>query len=142
MKVKIKFLNDLARMPQKAYDTDACYDVVATSVVFDEDEQKVVYGLGFATEIPVGYKGIIVPRSSFTKTDWVMQNTPAQVDASYRGEWIIKFTNTSYSSEPPYEIGDRIAQIYFEQVLYNEFEEVEVLGSTDRGEGGFGSSGK
>jgi dUTP pyrophosphatase len=142
MKIKIKLLNRNGKIPTKAHKTDACYDVYAASVLFDEENQTVVYGLGFATEIPVGYKGIIVPRSSFTKTNWVMQNTPAQVDASYRGEWIVKFKCVDYAVEAPFKENERIAQIFFEKVLDIEFEEVDTLTNTERGSGGFGSSGK
>ena len=141
MKVKIKLLNRNGKIPVKAYKTDACFDIFASSVLFDEDNQTVIYGLGFATEIPVGYKGIIVPRSSFTKTNWVMQNSPAQVDSSFRGEWLVKFKSLDYAIEAPFKENERIGQIFFEKVLDIDFEEVQTLEMSDRGSGGFGSTG-
>ena len=74
-----------------------------------------------------------------------MQNTPAQVDEDYRGEWRVRFRyigNRKYFIQGPYQIGDKICQIYFERVNDVEFEEVEELSDTKRGDGGFGSTGK
>lgn len=144
--VKIKLLHEDSKMPKKAHETDACYDVYVHSLLkFNEEELE--YGLGFATEIPAGYKAIVVPRSSFTKQKFVMQNSPAQIDSSFRGEWKLKFKNLypNYKSVEfpvPWEEGDRIAQVYFEKILPINFEVVEELSDTERGDGGFGSSGK
>lgn len=141
--VKIKLLHEDSKMPKKAHETDACYDVYATDLTYKEDG-SIVYDLGFATEIPKGYVGIIVPRSSFTKTNWIMQNSPAQIDSSYTGSWKIRFRvlRTDIATPFPYRVGDRIAQITFSKVPTINFEVVEELSDTERGDGGFGSSGK
>lgn len=141
LRVKFKKLHVDTKLPVKGSLDAACYDVYATSVK-PEYGGKVTYGLGFATEIPHGWKGIIVPRSNLTKHKWVMLNSPAQIDSDYRGEWMIKMSSIGDPFEPlPYTIGDRIAQIYFEKVEDVIFEEIEDLESSERGDGGFGSTG-
>lgn len=142
LQVKFKKLHVDAKLPVKGSEHAACYDVYATTVKAD-DAGTVVYGLGFATEIPEGWKGIIVPRSNLTKYKWTMLNSPAQIDSDYRGEWMIKMSciGSVLLNSLPYEVGDRIAQIYFEEVSPVEFIEVESLDDSQRGEGGFGSTG-
>ncbi len=105
---------------------------------------KIAVGLGFKTEIPKGYKGIIVPRSNLTKFSWVLNNSFGVIDADYRGEWMAIFTpiiNGGPIPEFPYSVGDRVAQIYFEEVLPISFDVVSELEKSERGEGGFGSTG-
>lgn len=148
MKIKIKRLNPDLPIPKKESKGAVCMDVRASQIIQTESN-LVTVKLGFSTEIPKGYKGCIVPRSSFTQKGWVMQNSPAQIDSDYRGEWMIKFEgipvctdyrqNTIYASFP-FQIGDRCAQIYFEKEEEYEFEEVLELSNTNRGEGGFGST--
>lgn len=141
LKVKFKKLYADTKLPIKGSDGAACYDVYANNVE-SEYGGVVTYGLGFATEIPKGWKAIIVPRSNLTKKKWVMLNSPAQIDCDYRGEWMVKMNCIAGSFQPlPYIQGDRIAQIYFERVNDVEFEEVDNLSDTERGEGGFGSTG-
>jgi len=148
MKIKIKKLHPQAKIPFKSTKEAACADVYATEIAMNGDI-KCKVKLGFSTEIPLGFKGIIVPRSSFTQRGWIMQNSPAQIDSDYRGEWIIKFeaipqgkklNNLTYNSFP-YKVGDRIAQIFFEKVVDYEFKITEDLVETQRGSGGFGSTG-
>lgn len=143
LKVKLKKLNNSARVPTKGTPYAACYDAYANSITFDKKGNAVI-GLGFCTEIPVGYKGVIVPRSGFTNYKWVMNNNVGQVDADYRGEWMMKVKpiEGDLSSNPlPFAVGDRCCQIYFEKVLDVQFDEVETLDETQRGQGGFGSTG-
>ena len=146
LKVKFKKINADAKLPVKGSLEAACYDVYAHSIT--ETNGKVKVGLGFKTEIPKGYKGIIVPRSNLTKHYWVLNHSFGVVDSDYRGEWMAIFTSIYGAPflneyQPfPYKIGERVAQIYFEKVVDVEFEEVEHLDSSERGEGGFGSTGK
>lgn len=148
MNIKIKKLNPDLPTPKKESEGACAMDVYASEIT-QPFKNQVTIKLGFATEIPKGYKGIIVPRSSFTQKGWVMQNSPAQIDSDYRGEWMIKFeavpldTNSNnwlVYPEFPYKVGDRVAQIYFEKELEVQFEEVEELSNTVRGTGGFGST--
>lgn len=148
MQVKIKRLREDAVIPQVATLGAACADVVAS--VITVSEKYVTVRLGFATEIPKGYKGVIVPRSSFTQKGWVMQNSPAQIDSDYRGEWMIKFEaipqkvgilhNLIYP-EFPYKEGDRVGQMFIEKEIKFDFVLAEELSETDRASGGFGSTG-
>lgn len=129
------------------------YDVVAVKI--HQDRQYVTVYLGFATEIPKGYRGRIVPRSSIGHKSWVMANSPAIIDSDYRGEWMIKFESikkltqghlfdgpTEVSVEFPWQEGERCAQIYFEEILPVNFIKVVELSESTRGEGGHGSTGK
>ncbi len=144
LKIQFKRLFDTTRLPIKGSPHAACYDAYANSITFEKNN-TVVIGLGFATAISVGYKGVIVPRSGFTKTQWVMNNNVGVIDSDYRGEWMLKIKplNKTLEENPlPFAIGDRCCQIYFERVLDVEFEEVNTLDETVRGEGGFGSTGK
>ena len=141
LQVKFKKLNPDAKLPVKGSLDAACFDVYAVSALA-EYGGKVTYGLGFATEIPKGYMGILIPRSNLTKHRWVMNHSTGIIDSDYRGEWMLKLSSIGDIFEPlPYAIGDRVGQIYFIPVLPTTFEEVEELGSSERGEGGFGSSG-
>lgn len=144
LKVKLRKLNNSSRVPTKGTPYAACFDAYVNSITFDQKGNAVI-GLGFSTEIPVGYKGIIVPRSGFSNYKWVMNNNLGKIDSDYRGEWMMKIKpiSGSLSENPlPFAVGDRCCQVYFEKVLDAEFEEVESLNDTQRGEGGFGSTGK
>jgi deoxyuridine 5'-triphosphate nucleotidohydrolase len=146
IKIKREGVGAIVPIPQKATEGAVCYDVVASSIV--EGNGKAIVMLGFSTEIPKGFKGCIVPRSSLTHKGWVMANSPGQVDSDYRGEWMVKFEAipSAYAAmypNFPYKVGDRIAQIYFEEVQPVEFIiALEGLEETERDSGGFGSTGK
>lgn len=140
MQVKFKKLHADAKLPVKGSLDAACYDVYATSV--EVNNGVVTYGLGFATQIPKGWRGVVVPRSNISKHPWVMANSIGIIDSDYRGEWMVKFKCVSNFLEAvPYGEGDRIAQIYFEKNTDVEFVEVESLDESERGAGGFGSTG-
>jgi len=143
----VKYLpkSDLFELPKRGSLDAACFDCKATSVKYIGDDTW-EFGLGFATSFSESnWKGIIVPRSSFTKTDFVMKNSPAQVDSDYRGEWLVRFSfvgDRNNIIQAPYQVGDRICQIYFEKVNQVAFEVVKDLTDTERQSGGFGSTGK
>jgi dUTP pyrophosphatase len=138
--VNFKKLTADAQLPVKGSEHAACFDVYATSVTIDQN-YIVTYGLGFATEIPEGWRGVIVPRSNISKHPWVLANSVGIVDSDYRGEWMVKFKAISDELTLPYAIGDRVAQIFFEKNVQVAFAEVEELDQTGRGTGGFGSTG-
>lgn len=162
MQLNIKKLHKNAIIPEIATIGAACVDVVATEIVYKPGDNTATVKLGFATAIPEGYKACLSPRSSFTKTTWMMQNSPAQIDSDYRGEWMLRFRgipcsivkHTTYGSPNkvidnlciyspfPYQVGDRVAQMWLEKIVDFEFKVVEELDNTSRGEGGFGSTGK
>ena len=147
MKVKIKKLNESAVIPKYSKAGDAGMDLVATSKETDK-YGNIVYGTGLAFEIPKGYVGLLFPRSSISKYDMNLTNSTGVLDSGYRGEVFFKFkrpsrfTNDFNDTCAVYNVGDRIGQIIILPYPQIEFEEVEELSETDRGTGGFGSTGK
>lgn len=143
LKIKLQKTTEDGRMPIKGTADAACYDVYAHSITSSENG-KINVGLGFKTEIPKGYRGVIVPRSNLTKFRWILNNSFGVIDSDYRGEWMAIFTqidNNDSNDTFPYGVGDRVAQIYFEEVLSISFDVVPELEQSDRGEAGFGSTG-
>ena len=144
MKVKIKRLVSEAVMPRRAHASDAGWDLVAVSRTVDADG-AVVYGTGLAMEIPEGYVGLVFPRSSVAKKDLVLSNCVGVIDSGYRGEVMAKFKLldplVKHDEYHWYDVGDRIAQIVIMRLPEIEMVESEDLGWSDRGEGGYGSTG-
>ena len=109
---------------------------------------NVVYGTGLAFEIPEGYVGLLFPRSSNAKKDLLLSNSVGVLDSGYRGEVTFKFKPCEVFEKPDltypekYEVGDRIGQLIIIPYPHIEFEVVEELSDTDRGAGGYGSTGK
>ena len=151
MKVKIKKLYGDSILPTKAHATDAGYDLYAHSKSYD-DNGNVVYGSGVAMEIPQGYVGLVFPRSSNAKKDLILSNSVGVIDSGFRGEILFKFKPSNVIEKPDlayipesiskYEIGERIGQIIIMPYPDVEFVEVKELSDSERGDGGYGSSGK
>ena len=166
MKVKIKKMHKDAVIPTYAKKGDAGMDLTAVSKKIDE-QGNFVYGTGLAFEIPEGYVGLLFPRSSNAKTNMYLTNSVGVLDSGYRGEVMFKYKTVhnlasmiqflwqKYILRKPilnirietlscnhYEIGDRIGQIIIIPYPQIEFVEVDELSETERGEGGYGSSGK
>jgi len=141
MIVKIKRLHKDSVLPKYSKPGDAGLDLVATSKFYD-DFDNVCYGTGLALEIPKGYVGLLFPRSSISKTDLTLRNSVGIIDSGYRGEITFKFNNILMSSCEPYNVKERIGQLIIMPYPTIEFEEVEELSTTERGEGGYGSTGK
>jgi len=137
MKVKIKKLHKDAIIPKYAKDGDAGMDLTAVDV--SADEGTITYKTGLAVEIPRWHVGLLFPRSSVYKTGQSLTNCVGVIDSGYRGEIMMKFTLSPYQRE--YQIGDRVGQLIIMPYPMVEFEEVEKLTPTDRGEGGYGSTG-
>jgi len=142
MKVKIKKLHPDAVIPKYAKEGDAGMDLTAISREIDvnymDGDNLITYGTGLAFEIPKGYVGLVFPRSSIYKKDLTLSNSVGVIDSGYRGEVKLKFKNNDYRD---YDIGDRIGQMIIMPYPQVEFEEVDELDETERGDGGFGSSG-
>jgi dUTP pyrophosphatase len=141
MKVNIKKIHSDAVIPSYAKSGDAGMDLVATSIISEEVFQ-ITYGLGIALEIPEGFVGLVFPRSSIRKTDLSLTNCVGVIDSGYRGELQATFRKERGVVSKKYEVGDRIAQIMIIPHPTVEFQEVDELTNTERGEGGFGSTGK
>ena len=140
MKVKIKRVRESAQLPTKAHATDAGFDLYADSMGYD-DCNNVVYGTGIAVEVPQGYVGLVFPRSSIARTGLILSNAVGVIDSGYRGEVMAKFRRANIPSDE-YKLGERIAQLIIIPYPEVEFELVEELSDSDRGVGGYGSSGK
>jgi len=139
MKVKVMKLDAGAKIPKYAKPGDAGMDLYAVSQKFD-NHGNYVFGTGLAIEIPQGYVGLIFPRSSISKTAHSLRNAVGVIDSGYRGELIFKFDINTINS-PVYEVGDRIGQIIILPYPKIEFEEAWELSKTERGKGGYGSTG-
>lgn len=146
MQVKVKKLNDKAVLPFKAHKSDFCYDVVATSC--EEIAPNVYrYGTGLAMQIVREENedtvlGITArPRSSVWKTGMVLSNCEGTIDEGYTGEIMAVFYHVM-PEMPKYNVGDKIFQIHIDITTPMQFIEVDELSETDRGDGGYGSTGK
>ena len=138
----IKRLDDSVELPTYAYEGDACLDLRASeSVVLRPFERRLI-GTGLAVAIPDGYAGFVQPRSGLAlKHGLSMANTPGLVDAHYRGELKVCAINLDPNNDIHISRGDRIAQLVIQRVPVVDLVEVKELDVTDRGIGGFGSSG-
>ena len=140
MLIKIKKLDPNAIIPSYAKMGDAGMDLTALSLTVDPNGFYTEYGTGLAIEIPEGYAGFIFPRSSASKTSQIQANCVGVIDSGYRGEIKVRLKELG-NPRKLYQIGDRISQIIIMPVPNVIFEEVDELNTTDRGEGGFGSTG-
>ena len=138
MKVRIKKLSENAVIPTYAKEGDAGMDLVATRII-NERLDSITYGTDIALEIPEGFVGLVFPRSSIRKTDLILSNSVGVIDSGYRGEIQATFKRSGVYA---YAVGDRGAQIMIIPHPPIEFEEVDELSDTERGDGGFGSTGK
>ena len=143
MNVRIKKLNSNAIIPKYAKAGDAGLDLVATSRTWDEQNNNYIYGTSLAIEIPEGYVGLIFPRSSNRKTCAYMTNHVGVIDSGYRGEIMVTYKNRDKNDVfPPYNVGDRIAQLIIMAYPTINLIESDTLSETERGECGHGSTGK
>lgn len=144
--VKIKKVSTTAHIPMKAHPEDACFDLYADisdkGIINIAPHETVMVSTGIATAIPEGYFGAIFARSGLaTKEDLAPANKVGVVDSNYRGEWVVALHNHgTHVREVAH--GDRIAQAAILPVPVVNLIEVKELNETDRGTGGFGSSGK
>ena len=150
MNINIKYLNDKAVQPVKTHERDFCYDCVATSCE-DLGNGYYRYGLGFAMQFSdediksCQLNGYVLsfslkPRSSVWKTGMILTNCIGVGDEDYTGEYQAIFYHLD-KTKPKYEVGDRILQFNVEITPQLGFIEVEELRTTERGDGGYGSTG-
>lgn len=151
MNIQWTKLNPAAKAPTRAHASDAGYDLVATSMtpsktmVGEDSPFYWEYGTGIAVAIPDGHVGLIFPRSSISKENVYLANSVGVIDPGYRGEIKLRF-RTAYGSEASYEIGDKIGQLIIVPIPGIRWDEVGeeefAQDSSDRGQDGFGSTGK
>ena len=188
-KIKINcFLTNKGKIPTYAHDTDACCDVYVDSIVYDTEYDRYVIHTGLYVDIPKGYEITIRPRSSLTKTEFYIPNTPCTIDSGYKGEIMIIYKNRTHNKlinallaiksmlfslsdkvddnitylakyrqfadmldniaddeKLPFKVGDRIGQISIAETIkieWNVVNNIDEIGDSERGDGGFGSTGK
>jgi dUTP pyrophosphatase len=138
-KILVKKLDPSAIVPTKANSSDAGYDLYATEDGFIHPRSHKLVKTGISMAIPEGYAGLIWPRSGLSYKNG-LDVLAGVIDSGYRGDVGVILLNTTIQKYE-YNKGDRIAQIVIQKVEDLDLIEVEDLDSTDRGAGGFGSSG-
>ena len=130
-------------LPSYAHPGDAGVDLVTTVRAEVAPGERVLLPTGIAIALPEGYAAFVHPRSGLAVRYGVsLVNAPGTIDAGYRGEIAVSLVNLDPREPVVLERGDRIAQLVVQQVQHAVFHEVTVLPGSDRGEGGFGSSGR
>lgn len=148
MIVKIKKLNELAEIPKYSKPGDAGLDLTCTEVSLDANGNY-VYKTGLSVEIPEGFMGLIFPRSSNANKSLMLTNSVGVIDSGYRGEIMLKFKpNYQYflqsdevKNKQIYLVGERVGQLIIMPFPEIEWKVVNELSNSERGEGGYGSTG-
>ena len=140
MILKVKKLHPNAIIPKYAKKGDAGMDLVVTEIIKDTPTQ-ITYGTGIAVEIPEGFVGLVFPRSSIRNTGLQLSNSVGVIDSGYRGEIQATF-NKNGVNDTFYNIGDRCSQLVIVPTPIIQVKEMDELTETERGDGGFGSTGK
>lgn len=156
MEIRLKRLSNEAVIPQRMTEGSAGFDMTASSMEYDSILDCYIYHTDIAVEIPKGYVGLTFPRSSNRRTEAYLANSVGVIDSDYRGEIIFCYKlRTSakinkdisaierewYGTGAPYSKGDRIGQLVIVPIPDVTFKEVSELSNTDRGQGGYGSTG-
>jgi dUTP pyrophosphatase len=142
MMLRVRRLDARARLPTRAYPGDAGLDLYALEDGVLEPGERASIRTGVAVEIPDGQAGLVLPRSGLAaKHGIALVNAPGLIDAGYRGEVRVLLLNTDRSGRFTLAAGDRIAQLVLVRVETPAVVEVEELALSERGAGGFGSSG-
>lgn len=141
MKIKIKKLHPDAVIPSYAKKGDAAMDLTAVEV--NRGDGYIQYKTGLAIEIPEGFFGLIRPRSSVSTKDLVF-STSGVIDSGYRGDLMVRFKINTQPNKVAdiYKTGERVCQLLILPYPPIELEEVDELTETERGAGGYGSTGK
>ena len=140
--IALRMLDPELPLPSYAHQGDAGADLCAREDVTLEPGERALVPTGVAIALPLGYVGLIHPRSGLaTKHGLTVVNAPGTVDAGYRGELKVTLLNTDARTPIALKRGDRIAQLVIQKVERATFIQVEELDETVRGTGGFGSTG-
>jgi dUTP pyrophosphatase len=138
--IKVKKLDPNAVIPSYSKVGDAGMDLTITKEI-ENTHFSVSYGFGIAMEIPKGYVGLVFPRSSVRNQDLILSNCVGVIDSGYRGELQATFKKTQGLDSIKYKVGERGAQIIILPYPTIYMTEVPELSDTERGSGGFGSTG-
>ncbi len=139
--VKVKKLHPDAVIPSYSKIGDAGMDLTITTIK-ENTTFDVSYGFGIAMEIPKGFVGLVFPRSSVRNQDLILSNCVGVIDSGYRGEIQATFKKTQGLDSVKYKVGERGAQIMILPYPQITMIESSDLSDTERGDGGFGSTGK
>jgi dUTP pyrophosphatase len=139
--IKVKKLDPNAIIPSYSKVGDAGMDLTITNIK-ENTSFSITYGFGIAMEIPKGYVGLVFPRSSVRNQDLILSNCVGVIDSGYRGELQATFKKTQGLDSVSYNVGERGAQIIILPYPTIYMTEVPELSDTERGTGGFGSTGK
>lgn len=141
--VLVKRLDPLAPLPAYSHPGDAGADLITTVDATIAPGERAILPTGIAIALPNGFAAFVHPRSGLALKHGVsIVNTPGTVDAGYRGELQIILINLDPHEPVHFKRGDRIAQMVIQRVEKAIFHEVETLPGSDRGDGGFGSTGR
>ena len=142
MTLRVRRLDGRAQLPTRAYPGDAGLDLYALEEAVLGPGERSSVRTGIAVEIPGGEAGLVLPRSGLAARHGIaLVNAPGLIDAGYRGEIRVLLLNTDRDAAFTISPGDRIAQLVLVKVEAPEVVEVEALELSERGAGGFGSSG-
>jgi dUTP pyrophosphatase len=142
VQLRVQRLDPAARLPVRAHDDDAGYDLHALEAVTLAPGARAMVRTGIAIELPAGHAGLVLPRSGLAARHGIaLVNAPGLIDAGYRGELRVLLLNTDREAAFEVAPGDRIAQLVVVAVAAPAVVEADALAATARGEDGFGSSG-
>lgn len=143
IEIPIKFLHPDVKMPRYAHVGDAGIDLASTHNATIDPFCRVMIHCGFGIQIPEGYAGLVLPRSSLgSKYGITLPNAPGLIDSDYRGEIMVPLINLDPETPFTVHAGDRVAQLLIVEAPDIGFVATDTLDDTERGVGGFGSSGK
>ena len=140
--LRVRRLDSRAQLPTRAYPGDAGLDLYALEDAVLEPGERASIRTGIAVEIPEGEAGLVLPRSGLAARHGIaLVNAPGLIDSGYRGEVRVLLLNTDRGEAFTIAGGDRIAQLVLVKVQTPEVVEADDLAVSERGAGGFGSSG-
>jgi dUTP pyrophosphatase len=143
MRLAVRLLSGSAKLPTRAYDGDAGFDLHADEPAILAPGQRATIGTGVAVELPLRHAGLVLPRSGLASRNGIsLVNAPGLIDQGYRGEIRVILLNTDTESSFEVAVGDRIAQLVVVRVETPDVAEVADVTDTERAERGFGSSGQ
>ena len=142
MRLRFRRLDPAARLPQRAHEDDAGYDLHALEPATLAPGARALVRTGLAIELPSGHAGLVLPRSGLAARHGIaLVNAPGLIDPGYRGEVKVLLLNTDRDAPFHVAAGDRVAQLVIVAIATPAIIEVDDLPATARGESGFGSSG-
>jgi dUTP pyrophosphatase len=142
MTLRVRRLDPRAKLPTRAHPGDAGLDLYALEPAMLGPGERASVPTGIAVQVPAGQAGLVLPRSGLAARNGIaLVNAPGLIDSGYRGELRVLLLNTDPTAAFELSAGDRIAQLVLVKIEEPEALEVHELEGSERGAGGFGSSG-